>query len=101
MDIVLRIVGLAVGFGGSFWAGYRYGERCRRLPQSRYWIANVVGMLLGMVLAMLGSGFGLPWLWIGSLGVMVGSISGLKYGLGRSVGIWRLMDGPGGKGPKP
>ena len=98
MDIVLSIVGVTAGFGLSFWAGYRYGERCRRLPDSRYWIANVAGMLLGMVLTMVGSGLGLSWLWIGSLGIMAGSVSGLKYGLGRSVGIWRLIDGAGGKG---
>ena len=55
-------------------------------------------MLVGMVLTMVGSGLGLSWLWIGSLGIMAGSVSGLKYGLGRSVGIWRLIDGAGGKG---
>jgi len=100
VDIVLTITGAIVGFGVSFWAGYRYGERCRKLPESRYWIANTVGMLLGLVLATLGSQFGLMWLWIGSLGIMAGSVSGLKYGLGKSVGIWRLIDGPGAKGPK-
>jgi len=100
VDIVAILAGVTVGFGASFWAGYRYGVRGRTLPESRYWIANGVGMLLGFVLASLGAQLGLLWLWIGSLGVMAGSISGLKYGLGKSVGIWRLMDGPARKGPK-
>lgn len=86
------IVAGVVGLAGSFWLGYRYGERCRRLPDSRYWIANGVGMFVGLVLATAGSMLQLPWLWLASISVMAGSLSGLKYGLGRSVGIWRLVD---------
>jgi len=87
------IIGAVAGFGLSFWLGYRYGEKCRKLPEWRYWMANAVGMLVGLGLAVLGSRYGLSWLWIAALGIMTGSLSGLKYGLGKSVGIWRLMDG--------
>jgi hypothetical protein len=93
VDTLWMIVGAVAGLGLSFWLGYRYGEKCRKLPERRYWTANVVGMLVGLVLAVLGSQYGMPWLWAMSLGIMTGSISGLKYGLGKSVGIWRLMDG--------
>ncbi len=93
VDIVWIVLGAAGGFGLSFWLGYRWGEKCRKLPESRYWIANALGMLLGLVLAVLGSQYGLLWLWAAALGIMTGSLSGLKYGLGKSVGIWRLMDG--------
>ena len=100
MDIVWTLLGVIVGFALSFWAGYRYGVRCRKLPESRYWIANGAGMLLGFILATVGMQLQLMWMWVGALGIMAGSISGLKYGLGKSVGIWRLMDGPAGKGPR-
>jgi hypothetical protein len=89
VDIVYMVVGAAVGFGGAFWPGYRYGERCRRLRRFRYWVANAVGMLVGILLAIAASMLQLSWLWLAAVGVMAGSITGLKWGLGRTVGLVR------------
>jgi hypothetical protein len=90
VDIVLLVVAAAVGFGPAFWLGHRFGVRCRKLPPSRYWIANGLGLLVGFVLAVLGAQFAMQWLWVAALGVMTGSLSGLKYGQGESVEILRL-----------
>jgi hypothetical protein len=86
VDTVYMVVAGAVAFGGSLWIGYRYGVRCRRLVDSRYWIANAVGLLVGCVVAAVGSMLQLTWLWVAAIAVMAGSLSGLKYGLGRYVG---------------
>ncbi len=81
------ILGGAGGLALSAWSGYLYGVRCRRLPASRYWMANAAGLLVGFVLASLGTWAGMAWLWVGGLGVMAGSMTGLKYGLGRSMSL--------------
>ena len=57
-----------------------------------------MGVWVVLVLRRVGAGLGWSWWWIGSLGSMAGGVSGVKYGLGRAVGIWRLIDGAGGKG---
>lgn len=93
MDIVYMVGGAVVGYAVAFWRGYRYGERCRRLRPFRYWIANAVGMFAGMLLAIAASLLQLSWLWLAAVGVMAGSVSGLKYGLGRSVAVLRLANG--------
>jgi hypothetical protein len=51
VDIVYMATAVVAGFGGSFWLGYRYGVRCRKLPARRFRIANGIGMLIGLVLA--------------------------------------------------
>ncbi|MDO8914667.1 MAG: hypothetical protein Q7W16_01095 [Coriobacteriia bacterium] len=93
MDIVYMATAVVAGFGGSFWLGYRYGVRCRRLPVRRFRIANGIGMLIGLVLAVAGALLQLQWLWLASISVMAGSVTGLKYGLGRMVGMLRSVDG--------
>jgi hypothetical protein len=92
VDIVYMVLGAAVGCGGAFWPGYRYGVRCRRLPRHRYWIANAVGMFAGILLATGASLLQSDWLWFAAVGVRAGSVTGRKWGLGRSVGVLR----PGG-----
>jgi hypothetical protein len=93
MVVVLSVLGALAGLAASGWLGYRYGVKCRKLPESRYWIANAVGLLTGMVVSALGAQFAQTWLWVAGLGIMAGSLTGLKYGLGKSVGFWRLVDG--------
>jgi hypothetical protein len=103
VDVVLLVVGTLAGFGLSFWLGYRYGIRCRKLRKPRYWIANVVGLLVGVVMAAVGLRYGMTWLSTSALGVMAGSLMGLKYGLGRTTEFLRRArenrpkDPPGGR----
>jgi hypothetical protein len=93
VDTVYMVAAVAVGFGGSFGLGYRYGVRCRKLPTLRFRIANGIGMLIGLALAIVGALLQLQWLWLAAISVMAGSVSGLKYGLGRSLSMLRA---PGG-----
>jgi hypothetical protein len=92
VEAIGMVLGGLVGAGASFALGYRLGVRCRDLPESRYWIANGVGLIVGTLLAALGGWLSWSWMWVGGLGVMGGSLSGLKYGLGRDVSIRRVAD---------
>jgi hypothetical protein len=86
------IAAALAGFGPSVWLGYRFGLKCRKLPAWRYWVANAVGLLLGIVLATLAAQFSLTWLWVAALGVMTGTLWGLKYGLGKSAVVRAVTD---------
>jgi hypothetical protein len=97
VDIVYMAAAIVVGFGGPFWLGYRYGERCRRLPALRFRIANGVGMSVGLVMAIAGALLQLQWLWLASISVMAGSVTGLKYGLGRSLSMLRSTKAGAGR----
>jgi hypothetical protein len=92
VDVVLTIVGAAAGLGSSIWLGYLIGKKARTWPEWSYWVANGVGLAIGVGAATLGQQYGQMWLWVAGLCVMGGSLTGLKYGLGRSVGAWKLVD---------
>ncbi len=89
MDLLAAIVAAAVAFGSTFWAGRVVGVKCRTWPAWRYWAANAAGLLVGVAVGALGLRMRADWLWMAGLGVMAGSVSGLKYGLGRVVNQWR------------
>lgn len=93
MDAVELLVGLIVGIAAGVWGGFVAGERwCRSQPGWRYWLLNVAVVLIG-VFGYFGASL-LGWLWLTafSLSVVAGSLTGLKYGYGKSVGLWRVHD---------
>jgi hypothetical protein len=92
VDAVLTIMGALGGLGVSIWLGYLVGKRAQAWPEWRYWAANAVGIVIGVAVSAMGLQVAQTWLWVAGLGVMAGSLTGLKYGLGRSVGVWRLID---------
>ncbi len=89
VEVVYDVLGGAAGLGLSAWAGYAFGVASRSRAGSVYWFANGVGLVLGVVVATLGFRYDLSWLWIAGIGVMAGSLTGLKYGAGRVVDLAR------------
>jgi hypothetical protein len=100
VEVVKLLLGAAAGFGVSLWLGYRVGVRCRKLPRWRYLAANVVGLAIGVALAVAGQQSAAQWLWLSGLGFMAGSLTGLKYGLGKTVKVLRSIGGTPGPGGK-
>lgn len=92
MDTLVTVLAGAVVFGGSAWVGYRLGLRYRRASRRRYWAANGVAAAIGIALGTVGASSGMTWLWTAALALMAGAFSGLKYGLGDSVGTLRRPD---------
>jgi len=80
--------GLAVGVG----AGLALGARVRERSSKTYWLLNAADMVLGVAIMIVGGLLG--WMWLGYFGVglTAGGLTGLKYGYGRSVGLWRVHD---------
>lgn len=92
MDLLWAVLGGAVGLGLGVWVGLRWGANLRELPGWRYWLANGAAMVAGMALTFAGSVFGVVFIWVAGLGLMGGGLTGLKYGYGKSVGVWRTVD---------
>jgi hypothetical protein len=45
-----------------------------------------------MVVVYVGLARGIEAVWVGGIALMGGSLTGLKYGLGKSVGVWKTAD---------
>ena len=92
MDVVVvlgaGLVGLAAGIAIGLWVG----KRLQGFAYAWYWVANGVALAVGVAGNTAGLFFGQWWLVIASLTFIAGSLTGLKYGLGRSVGVWRVHD---------
>ena len=92
MEIVLVIIGALAGLGIGVWAGIRWGIALMESKSWKYWGANGVMLVGGIVIAILGQYLGQLWLAVLGLGFAAGGITGLKYGLGRSPGVWAVHD---------
>ena len=88
VTVVGGIVGVVLGAGAGFWAGKRLRDR----SYAWYWATNGVALLIGVAGNTIGLLYSQWWLVIGSLAFTGGALTGLKYGLGRSVGLWRVHD---------
>lgn len=89
--LALALGGL-LGLAGGILLGLRWGSRLAGGSTGKYWRANAVLFFSGMLLAFAGDVLGSAFLWGVGVGVMGGGVTGLKYGFGRSVGIWRTAD---------
>jgi hypothetical protein len=105
MTLVWVALAGAAGIGLGVWAGYRRGKRLEGGPTRPYWVANVLVFVIGVALNAVGALLTQAWVFAASLGLMAGGFTGLKYGFGKSVGIWatadRLAGSDSGKGNGP
>jgi hypothetical protein len=92
MEIVLvvlgGVLGLALGISGGLWLGGLIRERGSWL----YWVLNFLVLALGVLGNFAGLRIGQFAVVVFSLSLIGGGLTGLKYGYGRSVGLWRVHD---------
>jgi hypothetical protein len=92
MEIVLivlgGIAGLAVGLFGGHWLGGLIRGRGSWL----YWLLNFLVLALGVLGNFAGLRIGQFAVVVLSLSFIGGGLTGLKYGYGRSIGLWRVHD---------
>lgn len=88
LSVLAGLAGLAIGIAAGLWVG----KRLRGVAYAWYWVANGVALVIGIVGNAAGLAYSQWWLVLGSLAFIAGSLTGLKYGLGRSVGLWRVHD---------
>jgi hypothetical protein len=92
VTVLAAVLAVLIGLLGGFWAGFNLGAKVRGLPR-RYWALNAAAILVCMLADFAGLVLGWPPLAYGALGLMGGSLTGLKYGYSESIGIWRIIDG--------
>lgn len=86
--VIGAVVGVVVGIAAGMWVG----KQLRDFSYAWYWVANGVALIIGVAGNTVGLMYSQWWLVVGSLAFTGGALTGLKYGLGRSVGLWRVHD---------
>ncbi len=93
MDVVEVLLGAVGGLALGWTAGYALGARARAFRSWRYWVLNVVAVLIGGTLNAVGLNTGRVWLAAGAVAFIASSLSGLKYGRGITAGR-RSLEAP-------
>ena len=91
MDVIIitmlfGVLGIMIGYK----VGYVLGEGAQ--TDRQYWLRNAAAVLVGIVLSAVVSALGLMTLVGLTLGLIGGAIAGLKFGYGKSVGVWQKHD---------
>ena len=82
-DVAAVVCGLAIG-GLSGYAAGRSVVASRR----RFWLAAGLGIVACVALDIVGVSLDSSWIMVGSLGVMAGWLTGLKYGGIAEIRVW-------------
>ena len=91
MDVVVvtmlfGVLGIMIGYK----AGLDGGKTAANDRQ--YWARNGVALLVGVAVSAVVAATGLLTLMGLSIGLIGGAVAGLKFGYGKSVGLWRKHD---------
>lgn len=91
MDVV--IVTMLFGVLGIV-IGYKVGQVLGQAAQTdrQYWLRNLAVVLVGIAVSAVVAATGLVTLVGLALGLIGGAIAGLKFGYGKSVGVWNKHD---------
>lgn len=91
MDVV--IVTMLFGVLGIV-IGYKVGQVLGQAAQTdrQYWLRNLAVVLAGIAVSAAVAATGLVTLMGLALGLIGGAIAGLKFGYGKSVGVWNKHD---------
>lgn len=87
MDGLFSAAGAVVGLAASGVGGFLLGRWSRARRSWVYWVLSAAGILVGGAVCALAAMYAQTWLWTSGLAIMAGSVTGLKYGLGRTVSL--------------
>ena len=90
MDSIWSMVGGFVGVVIGGFLGFQTAERIVKGRAWLYWVANVLGAVIGVAVAAWGLAADWSSLWIGGLAFIGTSITGLKYGYAKNPGARAL-----------
>lgn len=78
-------------FGFAVYIGFLLGDGCgKRIVTTRqYWLANLAFMVGAVLFVSL---IRSPFAQVSAMGVLAGSIAGIKMGFGESSGPWKWLD---------
>lgn len=86
VSMLFMVFGIVLGYG----IGSELGKRAQTNKQ--YWLYNLAVVLGGILVSAIVSVFQLISLASLAIGVIGGGIAGLKFGFGKSVGVWQKHD---------
>ena len=92
MDLFLAILGGVGGLAVSLASGLFLGRKVRNKPHWFYWGLNALVFVVGVAISIIGLAFGQFWLSTFAMTFIGGGLTGLKYGLGESLGLWGVHD---------
>lgn len=84
--LLFFVFGVLLGYG----VGHELGKRAQ--TNAQYWLYNLLAVAVGVALSAVVSAFGLRSVAGMAIGVIAGAIVGIKFGYGKSVGVWRRHD---------
>ena len=93
VTLALTVIAVAAGLALGAVGGYRAGRQAEGLP-ARYWTLNGVAFIGALGLDIAGLFVHQAWLSYGSLGLMAGLITGLKYGYSPDLRMWEMREAP-------
>lgn len=92
MATVLVIAGGGLGMLAGIVGGLWLGGLVEGGPSWRYWALNIVFVVAGVGVAFGGLMLDQMSLVVGAIAFEGAGLTGLKYGYGQSVGLWRVHD---------
>ncbi|MDA3937317.1 MAG: hypothetical protein PF636_10795 [Actinomycetota bacterium] len=92
METIWTVLGGAGGIALGIFAGFKAGELIKERSSWFYWALNAAVFAVGVVVTTVGLILGWGWMNVGGVAFIAGGFTGLKYGYGRSVGLWRVHD---------
>lgn len=82
-DVIAIAAGLILGALLGYWIGTTWEHDHRVL-----WVLGACAFVFATVVNLAGRVLGLEWLAVGSIGLMAGILSGVKYGGFPDVRVW-------------
>lgn len=92
METAVMVVLGAVGLGAGIAGGLAIGARVRERASWVYWLYNALALVVGIAIAFAGLQYEQGGFTVAGVAFIAGSLTGLKYGYGRVVGVWRVHD---------
>jgi hypothetical protein len=97
--VLLDLLGIVVGLALGAWTGYALGKRFEARRKRLWWVVGFGFVLAGLIDAA-GFAVGSSAITLGSVGLMAGFLTGVKYGGFPEVRIWDNTPGSQ-RGPRP
>jgi hypothetical protein len=92
VSALLAVLGIAAGGAVGLSAGLWLGGRLVQRPQWLFWAANLGMLGVGVVVDAVGLLYGIAFVAMAGPGFAAGGLAGLRYGFGRAIGPWVLIE---------
>ncbi|HEY3318427.1 MAG TPA: hypothetical protein VGK50_08400 [Coriobacteriia bacterium] len=101
VDQLIAVSGAVVGLAAGGFVGFTLGRRYRLTSsRGRFWVASAVSLVVGMVVIFAGLVTSLSFVSGSGVGLITGSLNGLRWGMGRLSDVPRKPRGTAADEPR-